>query len=470
MSDLVLSRPAIIRELERRKKATSSLADFARFVLDFEPARHHMIICEMIDSAVRGGAKRIIINSPPGSAKSTYVSYLAPAFWLGNKPTDRIIATSHTADLAEDWGKKVRNLIMDPVYNKIFPNTQIREDTRAALKWATSQNGEYVGVGVEGNIAGKRANLLLVDDAYKNRATARNKGQRQKIQDWFFADAYTRLLPGGVVVQIQTRWHPDDLAGVCIERSNAGTGDKYELIVFEAICETPGRDVLGRKIGEALWPEWQSVKELEAIKSNQSPEDWASLYQQRPIPGEGTLVEKGWFQEYETPPEQLNVFLSVDTAMKPDQMSDYSVILVMGKTPSGDFYVLDMWRERARIQEIQAAIYTLSKRYNSSSVLIEDKGSGTSIIQLNAGRNLSMVPISPQKDGDKIFRMERAVPVLNSGRVFLPRIAGWKNDFMSEVLEFPYGANDDIPDALSQGINYWNKLAKRKRRMGKLRV
>lgn len=457
----------MIEELLRREEAKIHMENFVPYVTEnlHIPAPHHIILCRALDACLRGQKKRLIVAMPPAHAKSVYSSHNFPAFWLGNRPTDKIIAASHTQPFAAEIGGKVRNLINNEMYRRLF-EIQISPDTRAKDRWDTTAGGEYYTTGVGGSVVGRRANLFLVDDPYKSKQVAYSAAERKRISDWFFVDVVPRLLPNGVIVVIATRWHEDDLTGEILKKSERGEIEPFELISLPALCEEPLSDIeqqLGREYGDALWPEMYPVASLTQIRGGMAADgamdEWNALYQQTPKPAESGEVKSDWFKYYDKLPtdEPLLNIASWDTATTVTERSDFTVGL-MGSLglKSGNFYLRAMYRERSEFHTLMREVPKFSKLYEAHAVLIENKGSGMSLIQvLKQTSGLNIIPIAPQKLGDKEWRFELAVPALQAERIYLPKRAEWVPRFIEELLTFPNGVHDDIVDAFSQMVNHF---------------
>lgn len=465
----MIDQSQVLKELIRRKKAQETMADFARFVLEVEPARHHLMICDVFERVLEGKLKRAIIAAPPGSAKSTYSSLLAPAFIMAMTKGFQIISCSHTTDLAEDFGRKVKSLVESPEYRKLFPNVMIDDKNNAAGRWSTLNGSSYFAAGVGAGISGRRADLLLIDDPYKNFADANSPAARKKVLDWFYNDAIPRLKPSAAIVVIATRWHEDDLTGRLLEKAMMG-GDKYEVLNFQAICENPESDPLKRKYGEALWPGYQDLEFYLSRKQNMPSRDWSALYQQKPIPEEGYMMKKSWFKYFREKPEEIAqqclVFQSWDTSLGDTSDSDHSVGTTWGKTKDNQFYLLDMLRGRFKFTELLGHISASHQKWKPRAVLIENKNSGRSAIHALERFNMNVIPFNPEKFGGKDMRFAAVTPCFESGRVFLPQNATWRDQYEEELLGYSTpGYKDDIVDSTSQaliwGTGYSNRSTRK---------
>lgn len=473
MSQHTPHEEALIREYLRREEAKIHMEAFVPYVTEgiHTPAPHHLIVCRALDAAIRGHKKRLIIAMPPAHAKSVYSSHNFPAFWLGNKPKDKIIAASHTQPFAAEIGSKVRNLVNNEMFKRLF-EIGISPDTRAKDRWDTTEGGEYYTTGVGGTVVGRRANLILVDDPYKSKQVAYSASERKRISEWFFVDVVPRLLPGGVIVIIATRWHEDDLTGEILKKSAKGEIEPFELISLPALCEDPSDPLeieLGRTYGEALWPSQYPAEKLAEIRGGMSAEgntdEWNALYQQRPRPAETGEVKSEWFLTHQALPtdEPLMNVVSWDTAGTANERSDFTVGLAAAYgLKSKKFFLKGMYRKQAEFHTLMKEIPRFNSDMGAHMVLIENKGTGTSLIQVLRTSGQNILPIAPQKLGDKQTRFELAVPALEARRVSIPARADWVPQFLEEMLTFPAALHDDIPDAFSQLINHFAQNAVRR--------
>lgn len=290
----------------------------------------------------RGETDRLAVFMPPGAAKSTYASILFAPWYFGSHPDHCIIAASHTAELAEKWGRRVRNLVSE---HSLVLGVGLAADSQAAGRWETDRGGEYFAAGVGGAIAGRRADLVVIDDPVRSREDADSELIRDKTWDWYKSDLYTRLKPGGRIVLIQTRWHEDDLAGRILADMQAG-GDKWDVISLPAIAED--NDPLGRATGAPLWPEWEGTDDLDRKRRAVGPREWSALYQQRPAPEDGDYFKAEWLRPYDKEPDRatLRIYGGSDYAVTADG-GDYTVHVVIGLDPEGRPYLLDLWRRQA---------------------------------------------------------------------------------------------------------------------------
>ena len=435
--------------IEHLVLAHQDLACYAVAVLpQFELAHHHEIIVSRLEAVERGEISRLMIFLPPRHGKSLLGSTIFPAWFLGRHPERNLIFTAYGQELADDFGRQVRNLIADPLHRAIFPNCSLSEDSSAAHRFNTVRGGAYFAVGRGGPITGRGAHLLIIDDPLKDFAEASSETVRRGLYDWYSSVAYTRLAPNGAIVLIQTRWHEDDLAGRLLANNY---GDDWEVLSLPAIAE---HDESFRREGEALWPCRFGLVDLEKIRGAVGGRAWASLYQQRPAAAEGVIFKRNYWQFYRPPltVEFNRIVESWDTAFKKGTENDFSVCTTWGVADNG-YYLLHLWRGRVEFPELKRVLVSLAEQWKPNTILIEDRASGQSLIQ--ELKNFTALPILPVKvDSDKQTRAQAVTPLMEAGKIFLPESAPWVSDFIEEMACFPNGVHDDVVDATTQALNY----------------
>ena len=414
----------------------------------FELAPHHELIISKLEAVERGEIKRLMIFMPPRHGKSLITSSIFPAWLLGRHPDYHVIFTSYGQELSDGFGRRVRNFIVAPVHQAIFPNCKLSEDSTAAHRFNTTAGGAYFAVGRGGPITGRGANLLLIDDPIKDREEADSETIRKALHEWYASVAYTRLMPGGAIIIIQTRWHEDDLAGWLL-REHAN--ENWDVLRLPAIAE---QDERFRKEGEPLWPEQFPLPELERKRAAIGGRAWASLYQQRPAAADGVIFKRDWWQFFSLRPTVTfdQIVQSWDTAFKKGTENDFSVCTTWGVAADG-YYLLHVWRERVEFPELKRVLASLAEQWKPNAILVEDKASGQSLIQeLKLSTTLPLIPV--KADSDKQTRAQAVTPLMEAGKVFLPQSAPWVSDFVEEITSFPNGAHDDVVDATTQALNY----------------
>jgi predicted phage terminase large subunit-like protein len=413
----------------------------------FELAHHHEQIVSRLEAIERGELSRLIVCLPPRHGKSLITSTLFPAWYLGRNPDRHMIFASYGQELSDDFGRRVRNLLADPLHQAIFAACRLSEDSTAAHRFNTTRGGAYFAVGRGGPITGRGANLLIIDDPLKDYEEASSETVRRSLHDWFASVAYTRLTPAGAIVLIQTRWHEDDLAGRLLrERTTEG----WDVVSLPAIGEV---DESWRKQGEPLWPNRFPLDQLERIRGAIGGRAWVSLYQQRPTAATGAVFKRDWWQFYRPPMTGPfnRVVQSWDTAFKKGSENDFSVCTTWGITDVG-YYLLHVWRDRAEFPDLKRVLASLAEQWKPNAVLIEDRASGQSLIQeLKTSSTLPIVPV--KVDSDKLARAQAVTPVLEAGKVFLPDSGHWVSDFIDELAAFPSGLHDDLVDSMTQALS-----------------
>ena len=435
-------RPAEVLQLARADLACYAMAQWP----EFEFAPHHRLIVDMLEAVERREIQRSMMFLPPRHGKSFIGTELFSAWYLGRHPERAIISASYGQELADYFGRKVRDMVRDPIHGAIFPQCRLADDSSSLRSFSTTAGGSYFAVGRGGPITGRGADLLLIDDPIKDAEEARSEPIRRGLHEWYSSVARTRLQPGGAVVLISTRWHEDDLSGRLLRESG---GEDWHVLSLPAIAES---DESFRRAGEALWPGKFSLADLEQTRKEIGGAAWAALYQQRPAAAEGAVFKREWWPSYLEPPSFRCILQSWDTAFKSGSENDYSVCTTWGVSRNG-YCLLSFWRGRVDFPELKRLVGSLGREWNPSAILVEDAASGQSLIQ--ELRHESSLPIIPVKiDRDKISRAQSITPLIEAGKVFLPESAPWLDLYLDELAAFPTGAHDDAVDSTTQALNY----------------
>lgn len=397
-----------------------------------------------------------MIHMPPRHGKSFIVSERFPVWHICQHPNHQILLTSYGQVLSDKFSKRARGLATSDYVKDIFPDFQLDPNKQAVQEWETKAGGAYRSVGIGGGATGTGCDILIIDDPIKNAIDANSKIKRDNDWEWYGTTAYTRLLPGGGILIIMTRWHDDDLTGRLIRAMNDGDGDEWEILSFPAIAE---HDEEHRREGDALHPDRYNIDRLNKIKRAIGQKSWHSLYQQRPVTAEGAIFKRQWWKKFKQLPTRFErVVQSWDCNFKGGITGDYVVNFVIGKIGT-DYYILD--RERGQydfIQTIEAVNKVTEKWPHARPILIEDAANGPAVISSLKSRIGGIVPITPI--GSKEARAIVITPVVEGGRVFLPADAEWVNEFIDETAVFPKGTHDDQVDAFTQGINHLEEEGK----------
>lgn len=435
-----LADPAV-REAMANQFAHAGLLPYALMTFQgYELAPHIVALARALERVERGECKRLIVSMPPRHGKSMLVSTAFPAWFLGRRPRAQVITATFSQEKADDWGRAVRNQLASPWFRQVFGHG-LAHDSRAVRRFNTAQGGVYIATGIGGTITGRGADLLLIDDPHKGEEEARSEKLRAKVQGWFRSDAYTRLMPGGAIVIVQTRWHEADLAGyVQAELAHEG----WEVLNLPAINHE----------GEALWPERFPLQALELIKASVGSRAWEALYQGRPSPEDGGIFKRQWWRFWRERPEVDEVLTSWDCAFKSTASSDFVVGQVWGRR-GAERFLLDQVRGRWGFTDTVQAIRALAAKWPQARVhLVEDKANGPAVIDTLRREVSGLVPVEPQ--GGKEARAHAISPQVEAEQVYLPERAPWLADFLEEVAAFPAGAHDDQVDAMTQALLRWS--------------
>lgn len=417
----------------------------------FKIPRHVAYLDDVIIKAITGqGPKRIVCSLPPRHGKSYYISEHLPTWYAGMFPDNNVVLTSYEADFAASWGAKARDLLANSDDN--FLGVKIDPLKKSANHWKIAgHRGGVSTAGAGGALTGKGAHLLIIDDPIKNSEEAQSETQRNKLWDWFRSTAYTRIEPGGVCIIVQTRWNESDLAGKVI--AELSSVEPWEVISFPAISED--NDVLGRKPGEALWPERRPIEELLKIKATVGPYWWSALYQQRPTPAEGGLFKLEFFDTfYESYPKIRKSCRFWDLAATKGVSSDYTVGLLLGLSEDDNFYVMDVVRGKWEPYERDRIIRQVAELdgYETKIRMEKEPGaSGESLIDA-MGRKLTGFNFRGIRAKDskmaRVNSIDGVASIAGVGRLRICK-AHWTRDFLDELVMFPNGSHDDQVDALS---------------------
>jgi predicted phage terminase large subunit-like protein len=387
----------------------------------------------------RGESPRLLVKAPPRHGKTHIVSERLPAFILGNDPSKKVVVTSYGKDLSALCTRKSLELVNSEYYRKVFPQTKL--SIERSDEFETADGGGYYGVGIGGGLTGRGADYLIVDDPLKGWADASSQAKRNAIWEWYTSVAYTRLLPGGGVLVIQTRWHNDDLAGRLIDMGG------FEVLDFPAIDDA----------GCALDPVRYPLDRLNDIKATIGSSAWRALYMQQPSDTEGAIIKRGDMQYFDaSPPSSGKWCVSVDATFKDGVNSD-NVSIQVWQEHDKSFYCHDNDTRRMGFSDSLTAIEAMMTRYDQHrpALVIEDKANGSAIIDTLRRKYSRIIPIDPQ--GGKVSRAMAIQPVTEAKRVYIRYGAAWVDSMLCEIADFPTGKHDDQVDAMTQGLNYLEK-------------
>jgi len=417
----------------------------------YRDAPHHRLIARHLEAVERGEIRRLMITMPPRHGKSMLASEFFPAWYLGRNPNHYVVTATYAQELADDFGRKVKNQIEDDAFRAIFPGVGLADDSKSAKRFhiegsaggyehGLNQRGAFYAVGVGGPLTGRGAHLLLIDDPVKNREDADSEVIRKKTKDWYTSTAYTRLMPGGCVVVIQTRWHEADLSGWLQEEHEH---EGWVVLNLPAISDD----------GKALWPEQYPVEELERIKRALPPRDWSALYQQRPAPDTGDYFKREWVHlvDHLPPRETMLVYGGSDYAVTSNG-GDFTVHGLVGLDPEGNPWLLDMWRQQASSDVWVDAFCDLVLKWKPVGWAEETgqikSGVGPFLIKRMMEKGAYVAREQFATRGDKAVRAQSFRGLIATRGLRIHKDAPFATDLITEMMSFPVGVHDDQVDML----------------------
>jgi len=445
-----------LTHLEKLKNRELVQQRFIKYVEKVWPTfisgAHHKRMAEAFERVANGTCKRLIINMPPRHTKSEFASYLLPSWFLGKFPHKKVIQTSHTAELAVGFGRKVRNLVDSEVYHNIFPDLSLQADSKAAGRWNTSRGGDYFAIGVGGAVTGKGADLLIIDDPHSEQEAAMaasNPEVYDKVYEWYTSGPRQRLQPGGAIVVVMTRWAQRDLTGQVLKASAARGGEEWEVIEFPAILPS----------GNPLWPQFWSLEELEALREELPNAKWQAQYQQNPVGNESAIVKRDWWKWWEKdgPPPCQYILQTWDTAFEKNNRADYSAGTTWGvfnldeDNSAPNIILLNTYKKRVEYPDLKRDVLKEYHDYEPDGVLIEKKASGAPLIYDLRAMGVPVQEYTPSKGQDKIARLNSVSDIIASGKVWVPQTR-WAEELVDEVAAFPSGDHDDLVDATTLAL------------------
>ena len=437
------------KELEISQKSQEDFMTFVKAAWpEFINGRHHKIMAEKFNQIASGKLKRLIVNMPPRHTKSEFGSYLLPAWLMGKNPKLKIMQTTHTAELAFRFGRKVRNLMNSKEYEKIFKGVELRADSQAAGRWETSKGGEYFAAGVGGAVTGRGADLLIIDDPHSEQ-DALSPTAMENAYEWYTSGPRQRLQPGGAIVIIMTRWAENDLTGKLVKQQGRDIlADKWEIVEFPALM--PESD-------KPLWPEFWNKKDLLSVKGSLSVNKWEAQWQQNPTSELSAILKRDWWRIWkkEIPPMQY-VMQSYDTAYSKNTNADFSAITTWGiffpeEGAPPNIILCDAKRGRWDFPELRRIALEEYKYWDPECVLIEAKASGMPLTQELRNIGIPVTNYSPSRGNDKFTRVNAIAPMLESGLVWSPDTR-WSEEVIEECAAFPAGEHDDYVDTVTQAL------------------
>jgi len=430
----------------------------------FLPNWHIEVVTSTLEACRRGEINRLIINQPPRSLKSHCAAVCFPAFLLGHDPTAEIVCASYGQELANKHALDCRTILTSAWYQSLFPATRLSSERQSVPEFMTTKLGFRLSTSVGGVLTGRGADSIIIDDPLKP-DEALSETQRKSVNEWFDHTLYSRLNDKrtGCIIIIMQRLHEDDLVGHVLNM------EPWKVIRFPAIAEedethsiqTPyGVQRHERRAGEALHPEREPLEVLQRIREVQGEYNFSGQYQQAPAPLGGGLVKVEWFRTYtesDRPAKFDMVFQSWDTANKPTELSDFSVCTTWG-VKDKHLFLLHVYRKRLGYPDLKRAVKEQAEAFEAQTILIEDKSSGTSLIQDLESEGMHSVK-RYEPTVDKIMKMHSVTSTIENGFVHLPDKAAWLGEYLHELATFPKGKYDDQADSTSQALDWFRSCA-----------
>jgi predicted phage terminase large subunit-like protein len=446
--------------LEHKRKIRECREDFLTFCryvyTDWKEGPHHRFLKPILHEVKDGTEHRLTVSMPPRFGKSETIAYLFVAWYLGHFPQHHIMMVTHTAALSADFGRKVRNLIGKPEYKEIFPDTVVSADKSASDNWTTSKEGKYLGLGIGGNVAGHGAHLLIADDLVSEQAVLANPDHAFEVAwNYMQVGPLQRLMPGGRIIMIGTRWGKRDPIGRALRWAEDNPeADPWHEVRFPAILPS----------GRSLWPEQWPVEQLLAKKAGMQPHYWAAQFMQEPTSEEAALLKREHWRIWpkDDPPPVEWVLQTWDTAHDTKSMNDYSACTTWGvwfndETGRQELILLDAVRGRWEFPQLKAKAMELYRDWSPECVLIEKKAAGAPLIQELRQMDIAIEEYSPSRgtrlvSNDKRARTHAVAPILQDGVVWAPDRL-WAHEVINECAEFPNGEHDDRVDCVVMALN-----------------
>lgn len=451
---------------QNRKAAASNFISFVKYMWpSFVEGAHHKIMAKLFDDVVEGRKKRVIINIAPRHTKSEFASIHLPAYFLGRYPEKKIIMASHTAELAVGFGRKVRSLVDRKDFQDLFPGVSLSADSKAAGRWATSHGGEYFAAGVGGALAGKGADLCIIDDPHSEQDAIigeYNPEVYQKVMEWYEGGPRQRLQPGGSIIVVMTRWSLRDLTGQLVRKQmHSKGGDSWEVIELPAIMPADEEKNLPER---PLWPEFWKMEELLRTKNSIPISKWQAQYQQQPTSEEGALIKREYWQDWpNTKPPKCDVIVQAwDTAFTTGTRSDYSACTTWGvffneETGKNALILLDATRGKWEFPDLKREALKLYNKYEPDICLVEGRATGQPLIYELRAMGLPVSEVTVGRGGggqsnDKISRVNSITDVFSSANVYAPKEKRWAQEVIEECAAFPAGEHDDFVDTVVMAV------------------
>ena len=443
----------LLKTYDSKSVESVGKTDFLTFIDHVYPGYkvgpHHRRLAKIFEDIAAGKKRRVIVNIAPRHGKSEMISYLAPAWFLGKYPHKKIIMSSHTADLAVNFGRRVRNLVGSEAYRDVFPQIELQADSKSASRWGTNFNGEYFAIGVGGALAGRGADLFIIDDPHSEQEA---KTGRPDVflpaWEWFQSGPLQRLMPGGSIIIVMTRWSKLDLTGMIVNQmAKEEDVDQWEIVEFPAILND-----------KPLWGDFWSLEELLGKKAGMDPRYWQAQYMQNPVSEEGALLKREWWQiwEKDDPPHCEFTIMSLDAAQEANNRADYNALTTWGvffneETNNYTIILLNSIKKRMEYPDLKALVLEEYKEWEPDVFIVEKKSNGSALYQEFRRMGVPIGEFTPGKGQDKIARVNAVSALFQGGVVFAPD-RRWAREVIEECNDFPSGTNDDLVDSTTLAL------------------
>jgi predicted phage terminase large subunit-like protein len=459
--EALLSELELLDKKKRNKRCKDAFLSFCSHLYpDWKEGPHHRFLNPIMAAVRDGDEDRLTVSMPPRFGKSETIAYMFVAWYLGHNPHHHIMMVTHTATLSADFGRKVRNLIDTEAYQEIFPDTQVSKDKSAADNWTTSKGGKYLAIGIGANVAGHGAHLLVCDDLVSEQAVLANPDVAFEMA-WTYVQVgpLQRLMPGGRIVMIGTRWGKKDPIGRALKwaQENEASAQWHE-VRFPAILPS----------GKSLWPEQWPLDQLLAKKAGMQPQFWNAQYMQEPTSEEGALIKREWWQIWERDdPPPCDFLIQVwDTAHETKNHNDYSASIVWGvfyneNSGRNEIIMLNAFKDRWEFPQLKEKALTSYREWEPDCLLVEKKAAGGPLIQELRQMGLFVEEFSPSRgtkmiSRDKYARVNSITPLFHDGCVWAPDTR-WAREVIEECAEFPVGEHDDYVDCVEMGLSRFRR-------------
>ena len=428
-----------------------------RSFLELEQSKFHWnwhieVLAAKLEEIRRGRCKRLIVNVPPRHLKSHAISIAFPALVLGHDPAKKILSVTYAQDLSDNLARRSRTLMTSGFYEALF-DTRLSKGREAVSDFETTSGGYRLSTSVGGVLTGRGADIIIIDDPLKA-DDALSEPRRRSVNDWYDNTLRSRLnsQEDGAIIIVMQRLHADDLV------AHVQQSETWDVLSFPAVAEqdetydiaTPyGRKLIQRAEGEILQPTLLSPTTLEIHRRAMTEYNFAAQYQQNPQPPSGIIVKREWLKFYGPSdlPEKFDVVVqSWDTANKDSELANFSVCTTWG-LKDAFIYLLNVFRRKLNFPQLKRSVRELADLYHANLVLVEDKASGTSLIQELRAEEFSDVQAAPSLDGDKIMRLHGQTAKIEGGFVLFPKEAAWLDAYVHELVGFPNAKNDDQVDS-----------------------